>query len=133
MRCGCIPVISNAKHGSLDAIVNGVNGFIVKQGNAHEIVSLIEYIINNHNNYSSIYENSYLYYKQNLTDSVWKKHLVEIMNGSSNHINRLEQFQKYHYMKDRFYLNFLMKRYWVYDRLTQLYHFVYFRYIKYLL
>ena len=133
MRCGCIPVISNAKHGSLDAIVNGVNGFIVKQGNAHEIVSLIEYIINNHNNYSSIYENSYLYYKQNLTDSVWKKHLVEIMNGSSNHINLLEKFQKYHYMKDRFYLNFLMKRYWVYDRLTQLYHFVYFRYIKYLL
>lgn len=131
MRSGCIPIISNAKHGSLDAITNTINGLIIKQNSSKKIVSIITDIINHPQQYSSIYENSYLYYKQNLTDYVWKKHLTSILHAQPTHATRLNEFHKLHYLKDKCYLNFLMRRYWIYDRLTQLYHFFFFRYIRY--
>lgn len=133
MRSGCIPIISNARHGSLDAITNGVNGFIVKQNNAKELIKLITNIINYHNNYFSIYENSYLYYKQNLTDTIWKQRLMNIIQMPFNHSTRREKFNSHTYIKDKFFLLYLMKKYWLYDRIIQLYHFFYFRYIKYIL
>lgn len=132
MRSGCIPIISNAKHGSLDAITNKENGIVIKQNSSKEIVSTITDIINNHQQYSSIYANSYLYFKQNLTDIIWKNHLMEIIHTTHIPILRLKKFHKLLYWKDRFYLNFLMKKYWIFDRLTQFYHFIFFRYIKYL-
>lgn len=132
MRSGCIPIISNAKHGSLDAINDKFNGLIIKN-NAYQIANLIIDIINNHNQYLFIYENSYTYYKQNLTDDIWRNKLNDIIQNPSKHTNRLENFISKLYLKDRFYLNYLMKKYWIYDRFIQLYHFLYFRYLKYFL
>lgn len=132
MRSGCIPIISNAKHGSLDAINNKFNGLVI-QNNAHQIVKLIIDIIKNHNQYLFIYKNSYIYYKQNLTDEVWKKQLNDIIQNPSKHTIRLKSFISKQYLRDRFYLNYLLKKYWIYDRFIQLYHFIYFRYLKYFL
>ena len=133
MRSGCIPIISNAKHGSLNAITNGVNGFVIKQNDTKELVKLITDIIIHHNNYFSIYENSYSYYKHNLTDTIWKERLMEIIQMPFNHSTRYKSFNPYTYKKGKYFLLYLMKKYWLYDRATQLYHFLYFRYIKYIL
>ncbi|MDM8326140.1 glycosyltransferase family 4 protein [Bacteroides gallinaceum] len=131
MRFGCIPIISNAKHGSLDAITNGINGLIVRQSDADSIVNQISNIIKKHSDYYSIYENSYYYYKNNLTESIWKNKLSQIIQLPLNHSPRISIFNKYRYKKDKLYIQYLMNKYWIYDRCIQLYHFLYFRYLKY--
>ena len=133
MRCGCIPIVSDAKHGSLDAISNGKNGFVVKQGDAQAIIDLLSDIIQHHQNYLFVYNNSYNYYKQYLTDSVWKAQLSKIIENKAAHFQRAGEFCKIQYLKDRAYLTLLANEYGLYDRITQFYHFVYFRYIRYLL
>ena len=56
MRAGCIPIVSNAKHGSRELIESSNAGFVVKQGDSNAIVSLIEDIINYHSKYYEYYK-----------------------------------------------------------------------------
>lgn len=52
-----------------------------------------------------------------------EKHLTSILHAQPTHATRLNEFHKLHYLRDKYYLIFLTRRYWIYDRLTQLYHF----------
>ena len=88
MRGRCIPVISDAKHGALDIIKNGVNGYVTKQGDYLDLAKCIENIITNHNSLSGIYNASYNTYLQNLTAEVWAEKMKNIMLSNSNHTLR---------------------------------------------
>lgn len=131
MRSGCIPIISNAKHGSLDAITNGKNGLIVRQGSSNDIVNALIDIIRNHEKYKFIYEQSYSYYIDNLTEDIFKKKMHQILNSTSSRKRRIKTFNEFKFIKDKIYFTYLLKIYWVKDRIKQLYHFVFFRYIRY--
>ena len=88
MRGRCIPVISDAKHGALDIIENGVNGYITKQGNYLDLANCIENIIINHNSLSGIYDAAYNTYLQNLTTQVWVEKMGTILLSKNNHKQR---------------------------------------------
>ena len=88
MRGRCIPVISDAKHGALDIIENGVNGYVTKQGDYLDLAKCIENIIINHNSLSGIYDAAYDTYLQNLTTQVWVERMEKILLSENNHTPR---------------------------------------------
>ena len=88
MRGRCIPVISDAKHGALDIIENGVNGYVTKQGDYLDLASCIENIITEHKSLSRVYEAAYQTYLQNLTMSVWTEKMSSILMSENCHSPR---------------------------------------------
>lgn len=131
MRNSCIPIVSDAKHGSLDAISNGQNGFIVPQGDADVIFERISDIIMHHENYGSIYDQSYDYYLHYLTDSVWKKRMSDILSVMPNHNKRKDRFDISLYRKSVKEYQHKMKCYRIINRLKYVRLFLYFRYVRY--
>lgn len=132
MRNGCIPVVSDAKHGSLDAIKNGENGFIVRQNKADDVVRVITDIINNHSSHFDIYNRSYSFYKEYLTERHWHNRMIDILEGNCNHKNRHKEFLKLKYSDDRKRYNSYYNRYYLLLKFKYLYLSLYFRYIRYI-
>lgn len=96
MRGRCIPIISDAKHGALDIIENGVNGYVTKQGDYLDLANCIENIIINHKSLSKVYDAAYQTYLQNLTTDVWREKMSSILTSKNNHLVRKK------YVKDKF-------------------------------
>lgn len=82
MRSGCIPVISDAKHGSLDLINMSGAGIIVPQGNYKELYNQLVDIINNHERYSYLYDKTIKFSTTKLTSTEWKKQMNEVITKS---------------------------------------------------
>lgn len=132
MRGGCIPIISDAKHGSLDLIENGHTGFVVKQDSATAIKDKIEDIITHHVEYSTIYDAVIDKFNKDLKYEVWKENMVKLLTIPSHH-RRRKPFNLVQYKKDVLYLKSLYLFHWLRDRFCrQLYHVIYFRYLKYI-
>ena len=94
MRGRCIPVISDAKHGALDIIENGVNGYVTKQSNYLDLADCIENIITNHKSLSRIYDAAYQTYLQNLTIDVWAEKMKDVLLSENNHHPRKKHNNK---------------------------------------
>ena len=129
MRGGCIPIISDAKHGSLDLIENKHTGFIVKQDSAIEIKKTIEDVIMNHAQYGSIYDAVINKFNKDLKYEIWKENMTKLLTISSNHRSRVP-LNIVQYQKDVLCLRFLYFFHWLRDRFCrQMYHVIYFRYL----
>lgn len=131
MRSGCIAIVSDAKHGSLDAITDGKNGLIVKQGSANAIVNALTDIIQYPDKYKHLYKASYDYYKANLTQDVWKQNMVSALNAPASHQSRSGKIDYSRFHQDCKRLNRMIRGFWFRDRLHQFYHFLVFRWIRY--
>lgn len=132
MRGGCIPIISDAKHGSLDLIMNEKNGFVVKQNSVSEIVERITEIINAPYDYNYIYDASIKKFTDDLQYSVWVDKMRQILVCNNKHRQR-KQFDRISYMKDRIYLKTRLFLYWAKARVfLQPYTMLVFRVIRYL-
>lgn len=133
MRAGCIPIISDAHHGSLDIIENCYNGLITKQGDDKCLYKCIIEVLEHHDNYYDIYENSYKTYADKLSYTKWIESMKEIVTKEShNHKIRYTKFSKFSYSLERFcfslslYIDVLLN----YKR--QLVLFVEYRWINYI-
>lgn len=131
MRSGCIAIVSDARHGSLDAITNGENGFVIKQGSANAIVNKLTDIIQHPDKYEHLYKASYDYYKANLTQEVWKQNMASALNAPASHQPRMDKIDLSRFHHDCKRLNRMVRGFWFRDRLHQLYHFIVFRWIRY--
>lgn len=131
MRSGCIAIVSDARHGSLDAITDGKNGIIVKQGSARAIVNALTDIIQHPDKYKHLYKASYDYYKSNLTRDIWKSNMDRALNAPSSHAPRQSAIDTSRYASDCKKLHRMIRGFWLCDRLHQLYHFLVFRWIRY--
>lgn len=89
MRGRCIPVISDAKHGALDVLQNGKNGFVTKQGNYIDLYNCLVNIIQNHQYMKNVYDESYNTYIRNLERSVWVEKMKEILQKEPLHNRRM--------------------------------------------
>lgn len=131
MRAGCVPIISDVPHGSLDIIQDNKTGFVVRQGNAKDIVSRITSIINNHTDCFKIYDNSYHKFNTDLQASHWLNCMKTILSQNINHRDRTA-FNLSKYKKDAQKYKFMLKAAWLKDRLLiQPYHILAFRWIRY--
>lgn len=118
MRGACIPVISNAKHGSLDIIEDGKTGFIVKEDDSDSIVDTITEIIQNHNKYTYIYDNTLDKFKKELSYECWHAQMNALFECNGTHKMRIpfniekyisdaksyKRYLKKEYFKDRFFI-----------------------------
>jgi len=130
MRGGCIPIISDAKHGSLDLITHEINGFVVKQGSAKAIVREITNIVYHHKKYGDIYDNNIKTFVERLSSDVWAGQMQQLLDTPLKHRHRLP-FSKRHFRRDKYLMSLLFRYAWVKDRFIQLYHFLCFRYLRY--
>lgn len=131
MRSGCIATVSDARHGSLDAITDGENGIIVKQGSANAIVNALTDIIQYPDKYKHLYKASYDYYKTHLTRDIWKSNMSRALNAPSSHTPRQSPIDISRYTSDCNKLHRMIRGFWFRDRLHQFYHFLAFRWIRY--
>ena len=98
MRNGCIPVISDAKHGSLELVQKCGCGVITKQGDSSSLFRAITGIIKNHENYRHCYKQTYDFAMDYLSQDRWKKEMNEIFLGLRNvskHEKRLNRINFY--------------------------------------
>lgn len=131
MRGGCIPIISDARHGSLDMIKNGVNGIVVKQGSACSLYNAVVDIIMNHTSYWHIYDGCINSFNENLEESIWHKKMSDLLESEPLHAQRLH-FEDKEYMKGVRLLKSLFRKSWLRDRfINQPYHIVYFHLLKF--
>jgi len=133
MRGGCIPIISNAKHGSLDIIEDGKTGFVVEQGNANQICEQIGKIISNHSAYAFIYDNCFSKFENELSIRHWFGKMVEILSYPKNHNTRL-LFDEKKFLSDSRQYKMMLRKEWLDDRFrVQPYHVLIFRWIRYIM
>ena len=132
MRGACIPIISDAKHGSLDLIENNKSGIVVKQNNAKQIFNIITDIISQPLAYNHIYDGSYEKFRKDLQYDVWYSQMSQIIGERNNHIDRIP-FNIWKYWKDALYIKYRDLLYFLKDRLLiQPYSMLIFRYIIYI-
>ncbi len=82
MRVGCIPIVSDARHGSKELIEKSQSGFILKQGDSKSIYNLIVDIILNHEQYSSFYDKTKDYSDHELNAKKWFEKMNAIINNA---------------------------------------------------
>ena len=131
MSSGCIPIISNAKHGSLDVINNKKNGLIIPQGNSNLLYNTIKDILIHKDKYKYIYKNSYETYKKSLSKTIWRGNMNSVLLKSPRHDNRTT-FNKYKYKTQLLLYKKDMIRYWFNDRQMVLKQFILFKYLFFL-
>lgn len=129
MRAGCIPVISDARHGSFDIVENAKTGFVVKQNSVKDLFLRLKDVINNHSLYLKIYEETINEFEQKLEYKCWKSKMDIILESPLNHSQR-KAFNEKQYKADVRYLKMLYCFDYIRDRfIRQLYHVIYFRYL----
>jgi glycosyltransferase involved in cell wall biosynthesis len=85
MRGGCIPVISDSKHGSRELVEASGVGFITKQGSSSDIFDKLSYIITNHNKYIDQYTQSFRFLTDNLSHVIWADKMEKVMSEVMSH------------------------------------------------
>ena len=85
MRGGCIPVISDAHHGSLEVIKDNVNGFVAIQGSSKSLFSKLENLIKNHKNYVLMYDKNIELFEKELESSIWIKRMDDFLERPQQH------------------------------------------------
>lgn len=84
MRGGCIPIVSDAHHGSREILEDAGIGCIVKQGSANELFDAIKNIIVNHDTYKSDYKKSIAYLQENLSQDKWSDKMLRLIESVQN-------------------------------------------------
>lgn len=84
MRVGCIPIVSDAKHGSRELIEKCGCGFIVKQGRSDELANTIHDIIIHHSSYLDVYSKTKLFSESFLNYENWKQQMTDVISYASN-------------------------------------------------
>lgn len=105
MKVGTIPIISNAKHASLEIIEDGYNGYVVKQNDINGYVARIEDIIRYHNKYRAIYTHCVDSFIKKLDFPIWKNKMDNIIfNEPLQHKARNKKFNVLRYFFDKLLL-----------------------------
>lgn len=95
MRVGTISIVADYQNGNKEIIRNCYNGFVINHKCIDEFVKTITNIINNHEDYIYIYDNSYKTYKEILSYPVWKSKMDNIVyNPVLNHVKRYSSLKK---------------------------------------
>ena len=81
MRGGCIPIVSDAKHGSREIIENSGAGVIVRQGKSKELCKSIENVLRSHIDYVDIYDKAFDYLTDELSQQKWTAKMLEVLDS----------------------------------------------------
>lgn len=82
MRGGCIPIVSDAHHGSREIIEQSAAGIIVRQNSSKQLFDEICKIIEHPEDYEDYYVKSRKYLNTYLSQDVWAEHMLSIINNA---------------------------------------------------
>lgn len=102
----CVPVISDARHGSLDLVENGVTGIVVRQNDVQGYVDAISDILRHPAKYEEIVTRSFEKAEAMLDKAEWRKRMDAVMSGPLEHKPR-KQFDRRQYLFARLKLKFV--------------------------
>ena len=88
MRTGAIPIVAEYNISNKEIVTNAHNGFIINHNNTDEYVRTISDLILGEKDCAQLYRNSYKYFKENLTEAVWSKKMMSVVNLPANHEGR---------------------------------------------
>lgn len=80
MRAGCIPIVSDAKHGSREIIEDSKAGVIVRQGSSKTLMDTISDILSEPDKYEHLYLKSHTYMLNCLSQKVWREKMMAIIS-----------------------------------------------------
>ena len=101
MREGCIPVISDAKHGSLELIEALQCGEIVRNCTGRSLFNRMKYIIENIDDYNSCYKKTYDFSRSYLSQSEWAKQMNWIFSACVSCKKDMIPLTKIRYFKSK--------------------------------
>lgn len=127
MKYSCVPIISNARHGSLDIIQDNISGLIIPQGNYKLLYEKIVDIIQNHQKYMELYDNSKKRFDTILEKSVWMEKMQNLIDCNEIIIKRDLTFGFLPYIKHSSRMKFIIICEFIKDRFVQLKFFISFR------
>ncbi len=97
MREGCIPIVSDAHHGSRELIEKSGAGFVLKQGDSRAIVERIQDIIYHHKNYFGYYSKSKSFSETELSSAIWKSQMNLVIQDALVHPKKCIELEANHY------------------------------------
>ena len=109
MRIGCIPIISDFDIANKEVITDGKNGFVIKRNDINGFVNLIKDVIENHEKYYDIYNNTYLYFTENLSFNIWYKKIRSVVEGIRDSHKRRLKISRIRFLSSLFRFRFLDK------------------------
>ena len=110
MRVGCIPIVSNAHHGSVELIKKSQAGYITKQGNSKEIVSLITDIICNHYKYRDNYSRTKRFSNNELSPEKWGEQMSIVIKQAITSQRMMEDISELAYKQSYTHYKRLLRR-----------------------
>ena len=113
MRGGCIPVVSNAKHGSLEIVNHSKAGIVVQQGDSEELKNILEDIICNHQKYANFYYKSTKYLEDNLSQDNWNKQMMNYAYSCVSLKKKIIKFSRFNFMKSVIPFRILRGKYYL--------------------
>lgn len=84
MRCGCIPIVSDAKHGSMEILEKAKVGYIVKQNSSKKLFQVVSEIITNHCKYLKHYLKTNEYLQTELSPEKWSKYMLDVFEHADS-------------------------------------------------
>lgn len=99
MRGGCIPIISDSNHGSLDIIHDSNAGIITKQDNSEDLYSAITDILTNHSKYYDYYFKTYKYSKEVLSRDKWIMQMQNVFSKAIMKEKTTEVLNRYKFYR----------------------------------
>ncbi len=101
----CIPIISDARHGSFDLVENGVSGIVVEQSDVEGYTNAIIDIITSPGKYAAMACRAMSDARERLSLEAWRGSMDAILGLPPNH-KRRRQFDKCQYLLRRMSLAF---------------------------
>lgn len=116
LREGCIPVISDARHGSLEIIEKSATGIIVPQGSDRKLFEAVRDIILSPGEYEHMYEESRTFLSTYLSPEKWGERMREAIDKAVARKKKFDPLSEKLFRKS--YLGF--KRQERYERLREM-------------
>lgn len=108
-RSGCIPVVSDAHHGSREILELSKTGCIVPQNSAKKLFDVIKDIIEHHEKYSFNYTKTQEFLFNYLSPHTWAENMNDIINSALKRERPIEPLTKTAFQKTANGYNRLLK------------------------
>ncbi len=109
MRAGAIPIVAEYKISNREIIRDGYNGFVINHRNVNRYVEVIIDMIKNNQEKGFLYDNSYSYFRDNLSYKVWENKMNDLLDVQSAHRKRNKTTDERDFIRDKRKLDCFLK------------------------
>lgn len=109
MQFGCVPVVSDAHHGSREILEDGKFGFITKNSDAKDLYSTLLKILRNHSEYTDNYRQTFEYSRTNLSKEIWQEQMQKLIEDSIKGSKEVSELTKSNFKKNVRKLNLAIR------------------------